>query len=102
MAPGFNLGNFRGLGVNHLAVDLTPGLTPGGPHEALVEAGVLGGRVLDEQGREVVVKGDLDPFLVLVDGPAVVEELELRFVSGGKLEQASENFFFAVVDEVAK
>ncbi len=47
MAPGFNLGNLRGLSVNHLAVDLTPGLTAGGPHEALVEAGVLGGRVLD-------------------------------------------------------
>ena len=86
LRPRLDPGNLGGFVLDHLALDLAPGFTASRSHEALVEAGVLRGRVLDEERRDVVVERDLDALFVFLDGSPVVEELELRLVAGRELD----------------
>ena len=47
---------------------------------------MIGSGIFYQQSRKIVVEQDLDPLLILVDGAAVVEELQLGLVTGGELD----------------
>lgn len=63
-----------------VALDLAPRLAPLRPHAALVQPGVPGVRLLDQQGRDLVLHGDGDP-LRLHDSHSIVTELQVTLVS---------------------
>ena len=76
-------------GGEDAAVDLAPRLAPHGPHDALVQPGVLFPRLLDQQRGHVVLHADRDTARLL-DGPTVVGELQVWFVTAREADVKSD------------